>query len=180
MKRAGGIYRSPFFKTKSMKIYISRSSKLVVVVNVGGLKVDIPFIFGIPAETMKCAYVKDVKIQEALEKCPDFGSEFWLMEEVKDKTIQEELPADEVVPDAEIPEVVSEEQAGDNPEPKEELPVEKTIPFADFPEVTNGQSAKKVLAKEVKGETYATVGQLKVDQLRKLAKDNNISFSNWK
>ncbi len=141
-----------------MKVYAARSNNFIISVPVDGKTINISFNIGIPAESLKCANIKDVKVQQALEACSCFGSEFWILEEIPDEVT--EINKIETITE-EIPEEVIHTESSSN----------------DYPEVTNGQKAKLLLLKLIPGSTHAEYNT--TAKIREAAKTIHVTFSNW-
>ena len=150
-----------------MKIYASRSARFIISVVVEGIKHDISFVHGIPAETIKCARVTDKKIQAALEATSIYGSEFWLLEEVAEKAHEPKQEA-ETASEPEATETITEP-------PLTATPDENGI--TDYPEILTGQKAKLLLLTLIPGSTHAMFSNSA--KIMEIAQANKISFSNW-
>ena len=140
-----------------MKVYASRSAQFSISVEIDGKRVDVPFDFTVPADLIKCAYVRDKMVQQALESTSVYGSEFWLINEYEDKQ-----------PEVIEPEPVQVE------EPKVEQPESD---LTVHPEIDTVQKAK-LLLRELFDTPFSRLSN--TEKVLFEAKAHNISFPNLK
>lgn len=141
-----------------MKVYASRSAQFSISVYVDGKRIDVPFDFTVPADLIKCAYVRDEKVQQALESTSVYGSEFWLISEVKEKQ-------PEVFVEPEVTEV------------KEE-PKQVQDGLTVHPEIDTVQKAKLLLRQLFEDIPFSRLSN--AEKVLFEAKAHNISFPNLK
>lgn len=148
-----------------MNVYVTRSRKLTLYLQVDGEKKVVVFNRGIREEGLMAIMLNDEPTIQALESLNEFKREFWFYE---------------TRPDVQ-PKVVSRStrkiyyKPGESPEEKAALQAEN--PATDYPEVTNGQKAKLLLLSLVKDSVHADFNTS--EKARAKAKELNITFSNW-
>lgn len=154
-----------------MKVYVTRSQKLTVGIIVDGVKMNIKFdrgIRNIGINFFYAAIIADVKIQEALEASPAYGSEFWFHENRVEQPPKAAPKSERKIyykPGESPEEKAAKGEAVTNTEPK------------DYPEVTNGQKAKLLLLSLIPGSVHNDF--VPANKAREAAKTLNITFSNW-
>jgi len=151
-----------------MNVYVTRSRKLTLYLQVDGEKKVVVFNRGIREEGLMAIMLNDEPTIHALESLNEFKREFWFYEtrpDVQPKVVPRSTRKIYYKP-------------GESPEEKAALKGEQPeTPATDYPEVTNGQKAKLLLLSLVKDSVHADFNT--TEKARAKAKELNITFSNW-